>query len=116
MGREAYHNPWLLAEVDARLFGQSAVANTRHNVIEQLLPYVAGQLEAGAQLNHITRHILGLFQGVPGARRFRRHLSENAHKPGAGIEVLTAALEQVGQVQHTMANAGSPYSVTEYEN
>ncbi len=94
LGREAYQNPWMLAEVDSRLFGAEAPASTRDEVIEGLLPYVEAQLAAGGQLNHITRHILGLYQGVPGARKFRRHLSENAYRKTAGSEVLVAAYQQ----------------------
>ncbi|MFV8817624.1 tRNA dihydrouridine(20/20a) synthase DusA [Haliea sp. E17] len=95
LGREAYQNPWLLAEVDARLFGGEARVESREAVIDALLPYVEQRLAEGAQLNHITRHILGLFQGVPGARKFRRHLSENAYKKTAGIDVLVAARQQL---------------------
>ncbi|WP_246139649.1 tRNA dihydrouridine(20/20a) synthase DusA [Parahaliea aestuarii] len=95
LGREAYQNPWCLAEVDSVLFGMDKPASARDDVIEALLPYVEQQLARGARLNHVTRHILGLYQGVPGARRFRRHLSENAYKPDAGIEVLRQAFELV---------------------
>ncbi|TXS93053.1 tRNA dihydrouridine(20/20a) synthase DusA [Parahaliea maris] len=95
LGREAYHNPWCLAEVDSTLFGMDKPAPTRDDVMEALLPYVEQQLARGARLNHITRHILGLYQGVPGARRFRRHLSENAYKPEAGIDVLREAIDKV---------------------
>jgi len=95
LGREAYGNPWLLAQVDEVLFGTVSEARSRDDVVAALLPYARRQLAAGAQLNHITRHILGLFQGVPGARQFRRHLSENAWRKGAGVEVLTEALALV---------------------
>ena len=95
LGREAYQNPWLLAEVDAQLYGMDKPAASRDDVIVALLPYVEQQLAAGAHLNHITRHILGLYQGVPGARKFRRYLSENAYKKTAGPEVLAAAWQQV---------------------
>lgn len=91
LGREAYQNPWMLAEVDSQLFGMDKPANSREDVIAALLPYAQWQLERGASLNHITRHILGLYQGVPGARKFRRHLSENAYRKGVGIEVLEQA-------------------------
>jgi tRNA-dihydrouridine synthase A len=95
LGREAYQNPWMLAEVDSQLYGMDKPAASRDDIIAALLPYVEQQLTAGAHLNHITRHILGLYQGVPGARKFRRHLSENAYKKTAGPEVLTAAWKQV---------------------
>ena len=91
LGREAYANPWLLAQVDEVLFGAERPVKSREEVIAALLPYIRRQLGQGAQLNHITRHILGLFQGMPGARKFRRHLSENAWKKGAGVEALTEA-------------------------
>ena len=95
IGREAYQNPWMLAEVDPLLFGMDKPANSRDDIVTALLPYVELQLARGAHLNHITRHILGLYQGVPGARKFRRHLSENAYKKEAGLEVLTEAYRQV---------------------
>ncbi len=91
LGREAYQNPWMLAGVDDVLFGMDNVTQSRDDVIAALLPYIERQLARGTQLNHITRHILGLYQGVPGARKFRRHLSENAYRKEAGIDVLTAA-------------------------
>ncbi len=91
IGREAYQNPWMLAEVDSQLFGMDNPARSRDDVVERLLPYVERQLVRGVHLNHITRHILGLYQGVPGARKFRRHLSENAYRKDAGIEVLKDA-------------------------
>ncbi len=91
LGRVAYQNPYILAQVDALYYGCDAPPPSRHQVIEQLLPYVERKLSHGMPLNRITRHILGLFQGCPGARRWRRHLSENAHFPGAGVEVIVAA-------------------------
>jgi tRNA-dihydrouridine synthase A len=91
IGREAYQNPWLLAAVDQDIFGDPTPSPSRHEVLERLLPYVERGLADGVPLNAMTRHVLGLFQGRPGARAWRRHLSENAHKPGAGIEVLRAA-------------------------
>jgi tRNA-dihydrouridine synthase A len=92
IGREAYQNPWMLARVDSHLFGMDNPARSRDDVIDRLLPYAERQLNRGVHLNHITRHILGLYQGVPGARKFRRHLSENAYGKDAGIEVLKDAL------------------------
>jgi len=107
IGREAYQNPWLLAEVDPLLFGMDKPANSRDDVIAALLPYVEQQLARGAHLNHITRHILGLYQGVPGARKFRRHLSENAYQKTAGLEVLNAAYSLV-RAASSQPQAGSP--------
>ena len=95
IGRAAYENPYLLADVDRRLFNATQPTPTRHEIIRRLLPYVERQLQAGTPLHCITRHILGLFQGVPGARAWRRYLSEQVHRPYAGVEVLTAALGQV---------------------
>ena len=105
LGREAYQNPWLLAEVDAQLYGMDKPAASRDDVIVALLPYVEQQLAAGAHLNHITRHILGLYQGVPGARKFRRYLSENAYQKTAGPEVLAAAWQQVTALAEAPARA-----------
>jgi len=104
MGREAYQNPWLLAEVDAALFAMDNPARSREDVVAALLPYVEQQLARGAHLNHITRHILGLYQGVPGARQFRRYLSENAYKNTAGVEVL---IEAAGRVQTAAGRQGN---------
>lgn len=91
IGREAYQNPWMLADVDAAIFGMDKPAITRDDVLAALLPYVEQQLARGAKLNHITRHILGLYQGVPGAKKFRRHISENAYRKDAGLDVLIEA-------------------------
>ncbi|WP_444895108.1 tRNA dihydrouridine(20/20a) synthase DusA [Microbulbifer sp. SSSA005] len=96
LGRAAYQTPTILAQVDSKLFGGETGPNAIQ-VVEQMLPYIEQEMQRGQRLNHITRHMLGLFQGLPGARRFRRHLSENAHKPGAGPEVLEQALAQVTQ-------------------
>lgn len=95
LGRTAYHEPWVLADVDRRLFGAVNPVENRRQAIEAWLPYVEGQLAGGVSLNAMTRHVLGLFNGLPGARAFRRHLSENAHRRGAGIEVLARAVDQV---------------------
>lgn len=92
VGREAYQNPYLLADVDAALYGGALHQPSRRAVVEAMLPYIERELAAGARLNHITRHMLGLFNGQTGGRRWRRYLSENAHKTGAGIEVVLAAL------------------------
>ena len=91
LGRAAYHDPWVLADVDHAVFGGTNPLANRHELIAQMLPYIEQELLAGTPLNHMTRHLLGLYQGVPGARQFRRHLSENAHLKGAGITVLEDA-------------------------
>jgi tRNA-dihydrouridine synthase A len=95
LGREAYENPWLLAQADARLFGDAPAGHSREAVARQLLPYVARELADGTPLAHMTRHILGLYRGQPGGRAFRRMLSQHACRTGAGIEVLEAALAEV---------------------
>ena len=93
IGRAAYRNPHLLAEVDARFFGETGPGPDREAVVRALLPYVSERLLRGVPLKALTRHILGLFNGLPGARAWRRHLSTQAHRPGTGPEVIEAALE-----------------------
>lgn len=95
VGREAYHNPWVLAQVDAQLYGTSTAVDDRKAIVEAFLPYVQQQLEQGIPLGHMTRHILGIFQGMAGARAWRRHISENAHKAGAGGALLCEAMQMV---------------------
>jgi tRNA-dihydrouridine synthase A len=92
LGRAAYQNPYLLAEVDGRLFGATTPAPARRDVLEDLLPYAERHLHSGGRLNSVTRHILGLYHGRPRARAFRRHLSERAPGDRAGIEVLREAI------------------------
>ncbi|MFC3116838.1 tRNA dihydrouridine(20/20a) synthase DusA [Cellvibrio fontiphilus] len=98
IGREAYSNPYLLANVDQEIYGCTTPVISREQVMEQFRGYCIEQLQSGARLNHLTRHILGLYQGLPGARQFRRIISEQAHKPGAGIEVLERALAAVNEL------------------
>jgi tRNA-dihydrouridine synthase A len=95
LGRAAYQNPYLLAEVDRRIFGSIAAPPSRADIVERLLPYAARHLRAGGRLNNIARHILGLYHGRPRARAFRRHLSERAPREGAGIAVLEEAMRLV---------------------
>lgn len=98
IGRQAYQSPWLLTELEKE-FGTDAhtVPESRMAAVQALLPYVEQQLANGAELKHISRHLLGLFAGQPGARAWRRYLSEHAHLPGAGIEVLELALQRLAQ-------------------
>ncbi len=96
IGRQAYHKPWFLTDLE-REFGSGNVPASRRAVVEQLLPYIRDELAAGTYLKHITRHLLGLFAGQPGARAWRRFLSENAHRHNAGIDVLEQALENLPQ-------------------
>jgi tRNA-dihydrouridine synthase A len=99
IGREAYHNPYVLAEWERALLGVAEPAPSRLEIAERLIPYIARELAAGTPLAAITRHILGLFNGLPGARAWRRHLSEAAHRPGAGVEVILEALDRISQAQ-----------------
>ena len=94
LGRAAYQNPYLLAEVDGRYFGAKTPPPTRHDVVDRLLPYIEAELAAGTPLKAMTRHLMGLFRDMPGARFWRRTLSENAYRPGAGPELLRDALRQ----------------------
>ncbi|WP_281177713.1 tRNA dihydrouridine(20/20a) synthase DusA [Endozoicomonas arenosclerae] len=105
LGREAYHNPYLMAEVDNRLYGATQPLVERSEIIEKMLPYIENELSKGTYLSHITRHMLGLYQGEPGARKFRRYISENAHKKGAGLEVLLEAVKQVETLREQAQNA-----------
>ena len=98
IGRAAYETPYMLAEVDRRFLG-GAPGPGRHEVVEAMIPYVEERLSRGTSLAMITRHMLGLFQGLPGARAWRRHLSENAHRPGAGPEVLLKAASLVRRAE-----------------
>ncbi|GAB4171215.1 MAG: tRNA dihydrouridine(20/20a) synthase DusA [Thalassobaculales bacterium] len=91
LGRAAYEMPWLLAGVDPALFGAPARQADPWAVVAAMEPYIAARLAEGVPLSAITRHMLGLFGGLPGARAWRRHLAENAHRPGAGVETLRRA-------------------------
>lgn len=95
LGREAYHNPYVLADVDQRLFDDDRNVASRDDVFQAFLPYCSEQLQQGGKLNHMTRHIMGLYAGQPGGRLFRRYLSEHATRPNAGIDILTAAHAQL---------------------
>jgi tRNA-dihydrouridine synthase A len=99
IGRAAYQSPYVLAEADRLIFGESAAPKSREEIVADFLPYVARQRGAGVPLNSMTRHMLGLFNGLPGARAWRRCLAEEAHKPGAGPEVIEAALKHWRQTQ-----------------
>jgi tRNA-dihydrouridine synthase A len=92
MGRTAYQEPWRLLAVDPVFFGAPEPFESPRAAAEALIPYIERELARGTRLNSVTRHILGLFRGVPGARTYRRHLATEAVKAGAGAEVLSAAL------------------------
>jgi tRNA-dihydrouridine synthase A len=96
LGRAAYHNPWLLSDVDRRYYG-AGNSLTRADIATSLLGYVEAQLSQGVRLHQITRHILGLYHGVPGAKVWRQRLSEEAVKDGAGTEVIVEAMAQAEQ-------------------
>jgi len=95
LGRAAYQEPWRLLAADPELFGEAAPHATMKDVFEAMMPYIESQLAQGTRLHSITRHFVGAFHGVPGARAFRRHLAENGVKSGAGVNVLRDAIALV---------------------
>jgi tRNA-dihydrouridine synthase A len=95
LGRAAYQEPWRLLSADPELFGESAPHATMKDVFAAMTPYIEAELARGTRLHSITRHFVGAFHAVPGARAFRRHLAENGVKPGAGISVLRDAIALV---------------------
>ncbi len=114
IGRAAYHDPWSLADADSRFFRQADPFVSRAEVIEALLPYVSRELGRGTGLHSITRHVLGLYHGQRGARRWRQILSERAHADGAGIDVFKealAAVEQGGNYSVSSSSGNQPKSV-----
>ena len=92
VGREAVSNPYLFADVDRRFFDPAAPVLSRTDILRAWLPYLAAQLQEGVPLQRMTRHALGLFHGCPGARQWRRHLSEAGTRTGADLGVLHEAL------------------------
>jgi tRNA-dihydrouridine synthase A len=97
LGRAAYQEPWRLLSADPELFGEPAPHATMKDVFTAMLPYIEAELARGTRLHSITRHFVGAFHGVPGARAFRRHLAEQGVRPGAGSEVLKVAIALVGE-------------------
>ncbi len=96
IGREAYHNPYLLASVDKDVYhDDKTTVKTREEIVLQMCDYIDGELAKGIALHSMTRHVLGLFQGCPGAKAWRRYLSENAHRPDADSSVVKAALTRM---------------------
>lgn len=96
IGRSAYHNPWMLADADRRLFGTENPVKSRAEAVEAMIPYLEAYLrEDGSKASHVTRHMLGLFNGQPGARKWRRSLSENAVRQDANAGLLREALQYV---------------------
>jgi tRNA-dihydrouridine synthase A len=102
MGRAAYQEPWRLLSIDPLLFGEDAPFNSQRRAVEAFIPYIEREVARGTRLHSITRHMLGLFQGMPGARAYRRHLATEAVKAGAGADVLRDALAQLRE--HTTAD------------
>ena len=98
LGRAAYQEPWRLLNVDPELFGEVAPYAAMKDVFEAMMPYIEDQLASGTRLHSMTRHFVGAFHGVPGARAFRRHLAENGVRAGAGVNVLTDAMALVDDV------------------
>jgi tRNA-dihydrouridine synthase A len=95
LGRAAYQEPWRLLSADPELFGEAAPHTTMKQVFEAMMPYIESQLAQGTRLHSITRHFVGAFYAVPGARAFRRHLAEHGVRPGAGVKVLRDAIALV---------------------
>src|SRR6476469_4193388 len=96
LGRAAYQEPWRLLSVDTDIFGEAAPHASMQDALEAMMPYIEQQLARGTRLHSMTRHFVGAFHAVPGARAFRRHLAEQGVKPGAGLEVLRDAIARVG--------------------
>jgi len=94
-GRAAYQDPWVLAEVDSRIFGEEDPVGSRAEAVQALLPWLKDAHERGVPVKAVTRHVLGLFNGLPGARTWRRHLSEKASRQDAGPEIVEEALAYV---------------------
>lgn len=92
LGREAYQNPYILHEVDTKLFGFPPVLKSRSDYLQQFIPYMQAELDRGTPLRHMARHLMGLFKGQKGGRQFRRHLSEYCHQDKAGINIVLDAL------------------------
>ena len=94
LGRQPYQNPWLISDVDRVLFDGDGPRHTRLSIAEALIPYLQQVLSEGGKLNHVLRHVLGLYQRQPGGKQFRRILSEGMHSEGAGIELFEQAVVQ----------------------
>ena len=95
LGRAVYHDPWLLSEVDRRFYGDDHEVVSAREIVEQMYPYIEELIRNGGQLKYVTRHMLGMFHGRPGAKLWRRTLSEKAYREGAGIEVVEEALSHL---------------------
>ena len=107
LGRAAYHNPYVLAQADRQIFNDSRPIPDRDDIVLGMIPYIERELKQGTLLKHISRHMLGLYQGMPGARHWRRCLSENAPSSTAGTEVILEALERRTIVASTDTSSSS---------
>jgi len=116
IGRAAYQDPYVLADADRRIFGDPSPAPNREEVVRALLPYAERQCARGVPVKAITRHILGLFNGLPGARQWRRSLSDEAHRPGAGPEVIERALDEVVSRGAPSASTRPPIPAARHAN
>lgn len=105
VGRAAYQEPYILAEVDRRFFDADAPVSSRLDAIEGVIPHIEHHLASGGRLNNVVRHMLGLYHGQPRARVFRRHLSENATREGATLETLREAVSLVEPARRSLADA-----------
>jgi tRNA-dihydrouridine synthase A len=105
LGRAAYQSPYILAAADQLIFGEDGPPASRADIALAIMPYAERLASEGTAIKHLTRHILGLFNGESGARLWRRYLSENAHLPGARPQIILDALEQVLAVQEGRAAA-----------
>ena len=103
LGRAPYKNPYLLATIDRDLFGDTTTPLSRNEIVHALMPYAARLVESGSPLHALTRHVMGLFQGMPGGKIWRRHLSENAPRRGDDPQVLAEALALVEAEQEKRA-------------
>jgi tRNA-dihydrouridine synthase A len=99
LGRVAYHEPEILLAVDSELYGEEPPVADAFEAVEAYEPYVAARLAEGERLHAMTRHMLGLFTGRPGARAYRRHLATEATKPGANLRTLRDAVAHVSRTE-----------------
>ncbi len=97
IGRAAYDNPYLFATVDRDIYQKDRIPETRHQIIEKMLPYIDYWVSRGHKLHRISRHLLAIFAGIPGTKAWKRHISENAHLPGADSKVIIEALKKVSR-------------------
>jgi tRNA-dihydrouridine synthase A len=104
LGRAAYQEPWRLIGVDPMFYGEAAPVASAKAAAAAMIPYIEREMAGGVRLNSITRHVLGLFRAVPGARAFRRHLSVEAVKPGASASVMADALALVVDSEADMSH------------